>query len=90
MPNNLKSKLFSFLFVVDWGTTNDAVELLHEEAPIPTFKHSESTVIKTVCQCLGWLLLELNNKLFFAFRKVFALIKLIMVRLSKVSAINIW
>ena len=44
MPDYLEVKIL--LLVVDWGTTNHTVELLHEVAPVLPFEHSETTVLK--------------------------------------------
>ena len=80
VPNNLHSELLSFLFVVDGGAPDDAVELLHEEAPVASLEHREARIVETLSHCLGRLLLELNQKVCLKLVEIFNLVEVVILR----------
>ena len=63
MPYNLDAKLFTFLLIINWGSTQNTVEFWHKIPPIPAFKHREPTIVKCLYLLLRGLILKFYHEI---------------------------
>ena len=90
VPNDFQTELLTLLFVVDWGATDDTIELLHEEAPITTFEHRKTTIIEAISQCFWRFFAKFYRKVLLAFAEVFTLVEDVKVNFCHISLALIW
>ena len=90
VPNHFQTELSPLLFVVDRGSTYDAIELLHEESPITPLEHREATVIEAIGQCFWRFFAKFYRKVLLAFAEVFALIEDVIVNFGHIGLTLIW